>query len=83
MAWKVKCEGQNLDHHSAGCDIRKSSSDNDNGTEDDSNNKDDDVKAIDNDKTSATVGNNDDRSFQPGIVAPPSDETESKLYRIF
>ena len=66
-----------MENYSAGCDFRKSSDDtnsNDNGHTD---NEGDDDGDHDNKNTDIYS------RFQPGIVAPPSDETESRLYRIF
>ena len=69
-----------MENYSAGCDFQKSSDDTNSNDNDDDTDNGDTVNEGDDDDNK----NTDTYSrFQPGIVAPPSDETESRLYRIF
>ena len=72
-----------MENYSAGCDFRKSSDttsdDNSNVDTNGNDNNDNDNDGDDDDNKSTDTYSR----FQPGIVAPPSDETESRLYRIF
>jgi len=70
VAWKVKCEGQNLSHFTQDCGDLTVTTNQENAT-----------TATKQEKGTTSV-DEAELKFRPGIVSPIYDENESKLYKI-